>query len=83
MKILYFAQLKETIGKDHDVLNFKSEISIKDLIEQLILKGEKYRKSFEETKNLRCAVNCEYTTNYNKTLKNKDEIAFFPPVTGG
>ena len=47
MKILYFAQLKETIGKDQDVLNFKSEISIKDLIEQLILKGEKYRKSFE------------------------------------
>ena len=40
-------------------------------------------KSFQETKNLKCAVNCEYITNYNKILKNKDEVAFFPPVTGG
>ena len=50
MKILYFAQLKETIGKDHDVLNFKSEISIKDLIEQLILKGENIEKVLKKQK---------------------------------
>ncbi|MBD22250.1 MAG: molybdopterin converting factor subunit 1 [Alphaproteobacteria bacterium] len=83
MKILYFAQLKESIGKDEDIIDFSSEISVNQLIQELILKGEKYRKSFKEIKNMRCAVNCEYITNYDKLLKNKDEIAFFPPVTGG
>ena len=83
MKILYFAQLKENIGKEQDIIDFDSEISVKDLIQKLTLKGEKYKKSFEEIKNLRCAVNCEYITNYNVILKNKDEIAFFHPVTGG
>ena len=77
MKILYFAQLKENIGKEQDIIDFDSEISVKDLIQKLTLKGEKYKKSFEEIKN------CEYITNYNVILKNKDEIAFFPPVTGG
>ena len=83
MKVLYFAQLKENIGRDQDVIDLKKEISVKVLIQQLIKKNEKYRKSFQETKNLKCAVNCEYITNYNKILKNKDEVAFFPPVTGG
>ena len=83
MKILYFAQLKESIGKDQDIIDLNSEISVNELIEQLVLKGENYRKSFKEIKNLRCAVNYEYTTNYEKVLNNKDEIAFFPPVTGG
>ena len=83
MKVLYFAQLKESIGKEEDVINFSSEISVKELIHLLTLKGEKYKKSFEEIKNLRCAVNCEYITNHNLILKNNDEIAFFPPVTGG
>ena len=83
MKILYFAQLKESIGKNQDIIYCESGISINDLIEQLILKGEKYKKSFKQIRNLRCAVNCEYTTDYNKILNDKDEIAFFPPVTGG
>ena len=83
MKILYFAQIKESIGKDQDIIEFKSEISINELIKELISKGEKYKKSFDQINNLRCAVNCEYRTNYYIILINKDEIAFFPPVTGG
>ena len=47
MKILYFAQIKESIGKDQDIIEFKSEISINELIEELISKGEKYKKSFK------------------------------------
>ena len=43
MKILYFAQIKESIGKDQDIIEFKSEISINELIEELISKGEKYK----------------------------------------
>ena len=62
---MIFLSLKESIGKEEDVINFSSEISVKELIHLLTLKGEKYKKSFEEIKNLRCAVNCEYITNHN------------------
>ena len=46
MKVLYFAQLKENIGRDQDVIDLKKEISVKVLIQQLIKKNEKYRKKF-------------------------------------
>ena len=41
MKVLYFAQLKENIGRDQDVIDLKKEISVKVLIQQLIKKMKK------------------------------------------
>ena len=50
MKILYFAQIKESIGKDQDIIEFESEISVNDLIKKLILKGGKYKKVLNKSK---------------------------------
>ena len=50
MKILYFAQIKESIGKDQDIIEFKSEISINELIEELISKGENIKKVLIKSK---------------------------------
>ncbi len=82
MKILYFAQLRDLIGKSEEKLNLKSEISIKDLIFLLKKKDAKYRNAFEKIDNLKFAINCEYT-NLEGIVNNEDEVAFFPPVTGG
>ena len=46
-------------------------------------KGVNYKKAFESVKNIKCAVNCEYVNSLDTKVGNKDEIAFFPPVTGG
>ena len=83
MKILYFAELKELIGKTEETVLINSEISIDDLIKNLKKKGSKYETCFEKRRNIKCAVNCEYVKNFKKKVCNKDEVAFFPPVTGG
>ena len=45
-------------------------------------KGENYSEAFSHKKVIRAAVNLEYVS-FDYKLINKDEIAFFPPVTGG
>ncbi len=82
MKILYFAKLKQLLGKSEDCLTIKGEMTVKEVIEELKEINEKNRKAFLDIKNLQCAVNCEYVTLDSK-VSNHDELALFPPVTGG
>ena len=82
MKILYFANLKQTIGKSEETIKIKGKIKIKEIINQLKQKNNLYKKAFENTKNLKCAINCEYA-DFDRFVTDGDEVAFFPPVTGG
>ena len=82
MKILYFANLKQIIGKSEDILTVQNNPTVFQVVEELKKKGNNYKKAFKHLKNIKCAVNCEYV-DYKKKVVNKDEIAFFPPVTGG
>ena len=82
MKILYFANLRETIGKSEEYLTIKSEISISQLITLLKKKNNKYLNALGDKKKIMYAVNCEYV-GPSKKISDSDEIAFFPPVTGG
>ena len=83
MKVLYFAELKELIGTAEETFQLNTEISIDDLIKNLKKKDSRYKNCFEKVKNIKCAVNCEYVKNFKRKICNKDEVAFFPPVTGG
>ena len=83
MKVLYFAELKELIGKAEENFPINTEITIDDLIKSLKKKGSRYKNCFERIKNIKCAVNCEYVKSFKTKICNKDEVAFFPPVTGG
>ena len=78
MKILYFASLKENLNTSDEDLAFKSPVKISTIKRELILKyGEHHFP-----KNILCAVNHEIASE--DTLVNEaDEVAFFPPVTGG
>ena len=78
MKILYFASLKENLNTSDEVLAFKSPVKISTIKRELILKyGEHHFP-----KNILCAVNHEIATE-NTLVNEADEVAFFPPVTGG
>jgi len=78
MKILYFASLKENLNTAHDEINIVSPISISSIKKQLI---EKYgKRHFPD--NILCAVNHEMVNESTKVCES-DEVAFFPPVTGG
>ncbi len=82
MKILYFAKLKHVIGKHEDNLKIESNKKICEIIDELMKKNNDYAKAFNQVENLQFAVNCEYV-NKDFTVTNSDELAIFPPVTGG
>ncbi len=79
IKVLYFASLREEIGRGGDVIDFSPEASTSLSVEQLWVNSTG-QQSFPD--NLLVAVNQEYT-NPQAMLNDGDEVAFFPPVTGG
>ena len=56
--------------------------TISDLINYLITKNESYKKAFNDISTIRFSKNMNLV-NLNENINNNDEIAFFPPVTGG
>ena len=83
MKVLYFAWLRERIGASMDEFDLPEEgRTVGELVDYLKTKGENYSEAFSHKKVIRAAVNLEYVA-FDYKLINKDEIAFFPPVTGG
>ena len=83
MKIIYFSWLKENLGiSEENVVPPKNINNINDLINWLSKKSTKHKKILLKSKNIKCAINQEIVNKNNKIKKN-DEIAFFPPFTGG
>ena len=83
MKILYFAKIKEVIGKSEDSIIINGQTTVKDIVEKLKLTNESYELAFQDIKNIKCSVNCNYINSFQTKVTNNDEIAFFPPVPGG
>ena len=82
MKILYFAWLKDKTGISEEIIN-KSFIKDTDSLFKFISKKHPKLKKFINNKDiLRIAVNLNYVIK-NTKLKKSDEIAIFPPVSGG
>jgi molybdopterin synthase sulfur carrier subunit len=78
MKILYFASLKEALKITAETLEIQQPISVQQLRVQL---AEKHgAQHFPD--NILCAVNHQIA-HAETVLKNGDEVAFYPPVTGG
>ena len=83
MKILYFAWLRQRIGTDTEEFVLTNEIeTVEDLINWLITRGSGYADAFAKPEIIRAAVNLEYVS-FDHRLNDEDEVAFFPPVTGG
>ena len=81
MNIKYFAWIKEITNNEHEVINLTSIKDLNQLKDFLILKYPKLQKHLDK-EILRFAVNQEYVVE-NIELKSNDEIAIFPPVSGG
>ncbi|MBF0380150.1 MAG: molybdopterin converting factor subunit 1 [Magnetococcales bacterium] len=79
---LYFAWVREKIGVASETFDLPSEVStVANVISHLRAQGEPYDKALED-KNLRVAINQTYAQD-NSPVSNNDEIAIFPPVSGG
>lgn len=81
MDVLYFAWVRERVGRPKDKLETGAE-TVRDLVNELREKEERYAAAFADLDALRVAVDQELT-DFDAPLKNAREIAFFPPMTGG
>lgn len=80
VRVLYFAGLRETFGCAGESLELPAGVStVASLRDLLVSQG---RDLLASAKNLRCAVNQEMA-GPDTPVKDGDEVAFFPPVTGG
>ena len=82
VKILFFAGLREALGTGSESLALPDGVgSVGALRELLAARGEPWA-ALATTKNLRAAVN-QQMVGLEAPLRPGDEVAFFPPVTGG
>lgn len=81
--LLYFARLREALGTGQEQLALPAGVAtLTALRAHLALRGETWAKEMGEGRNLRAAVNQTVVT-ADAPLVDGDEVAFFPPVTGG
>ena len=83
MKIRYFAWLRENIGTNSEDLTYNSDWkNVADLVAFLRQKSTAHHQALEDMTLVRIAVNYDYV-DLDHPLTASDEVAFFPPVTGG
>lgn len=83
MKILYFAWMRQRVGASSETIDLPEDVTTVDgLIDWLIGRGENYAHAFAKRDVIRAAVNQEYVR-FDHRVGDGDEVAFFPPVTGG
>ena len=83
IKVLFFAKLRELLGTNQvDVTFTESDNKVSDVLAALRQKGEVWAEELNENKSFRIAVNQEMVTE-EVMINEGDEMALFPPVTGG
>ena len=83
MKVLYFAWVRERIGKGEEIVEPPAAVTtVADLIAWLSGRGEEYAYAFEKPKVIRAAIDHAHVKS-DAAIAGAREIAFFPPMTGG
>ena len=82
-KLLYFASLAETLGTKSEQIELPAECrTVDDLVATLRARGEPFAGAFDGRTRILVAINQEMSEP-SAAIDPADEIAFFPPVTGG
>jgi sulfur-carrier protein len=82
VKILYFASLREMLGKSEEPLLLDSASTVALLLDSLRARGGVYADALAAGKRFRVAVNQDMAA-MDAPIQDGDEVAIFPPVTGG
>lgn len=81
--LLYFAWLRERIGLGEERVELPHGIAtVAGLVDWLRARGPGYDAAFGTAAAVRCAVNQDFASP-DAAIAPGDEVAFFPPVTGG
>ncbi len=83
IEVLYFARLREVFGREREQIELPSNVQDVDgLTSWLRSRGEAWERELAPGKPVRVAVNQDMAA-VDTPVGNGDEVAYFPPVTGG
>jgi molybdopterin synthase sulfur carrier subunit len=83
VKVLYFAWLRARIGCAEEEVELPPQVrDVAGLLDWLRSRGGRYAEALRDLSVIRVAVNQNYVGGEHP-LKEGDEVAVFPPVTGG
>lgn len=83
MKLLYFAWVRERVGRAEEEAELPAGVAtVADLVGWLRGRGPEYEHAFESAKSVRAAVDKRHARP-ESPLAGAREVAFFPPMTGG
>jgi molybdopterin synthase sulfur carrier subunit len=83
MKAVYFAWVRERVGKTEEEIAPPADVStVSGLLGWLASRGEEYAYAFENPKIIRVAIDRAHVK-HDTPIAGAREIAFFPPMTGG
>jgi sulfur-carrier protein len=80
IKVLFFAALREQLGSEQITIPVEEPATIADVIDALLALNPQWQSAFSQS--LLCAVN-QNMVSREHPVNAGDEVAFFPPVTGG
>ena len=81
VRVLFFAHLREALGSGESLPYSAQIATVAALRGQLAQRGGAWQ-TLDTTRNLRAAVN-QTMVGLDAAVRDGDEVAFFPPVTGG
>lgn len=82
LTLVYFASIREQLGVDSEQFELPDDVTqVNQLLQVLLARGDAWQRTLSAT-NLLVAVNQEMSA-LDAAIADGDEVAFFPPVTGG
>lgn len=78
---MYFAWVRERIGLPSEEIETGAK-TVSELVEELKLKEERYAAAFADVSALRVAID-QKLSSFDASIIGANEVAFFPPMTGG
>jgi sulfur-carrier protein len=82
LKVLYFASIREQLGFGEETLPLPNDATVNGVIDVLRARSDVYAEALAAGKRWRVAVNQDMAA-LDAIIQAGDEIAIFPPVTGG
>lgn len=80
--ICYFARFREKLACNQEQYDYIDNLQVEQLLQQLAARGGAWQALFDCPKGVLVAVN-QQMAQLSTVINDGDEVAFFPPVTGG
>lgn len=82
VRLVYLARLREALGAPGEAVAFAGDTTVKDVLDTLRARGGAFADELAPGRPVRVAVNHALAKS-STAVRDGDEVALFPPVTGG